>query len=424
MPARRLEAGGQGVAISVGPIRTEFTRIPQYRLARSPMLGEGDLIFAVGILAMSVFALQVDFLMQFMAVSAPTTEIQPSAQLIARLLAEDYSGDRHGHLDSDTGMTAEKKAPSFYLPVGNRGPLDHVGGATETAFHPVRAPHSEVVESTAAHQPLPRDAEQFAMEAPSPVPVIPGILEPQDLQGEDGIADSSEAAAVVPAELEEGWGFQDWMEVSEERIDPAFRAEIEKARLRLQINPDDSWALQQLGYYQYLADDHERCLVTYRRFLDLYPDSAAGHNNLALVYKRLGEYEIEEVFYLRALALEPGDTHAMNNLAVNLAHQERFDEALAIMDQLQELTPMDPYANLHRAKIYAAKGEEDEALYFLKLALQSVSRLDTLHHIEFRQDIRVDPAFDGLREQRQFTRLLSRYYGSDAEALLRGGASG
>ena len=84
-----LERNGQNVAFSVGPIRTEFSRVPQYRLARSAMLGEGDLIFAIGILAMSVFALQVDFLMRMLAENTPSTQIAPSTELIARLLAED-----------------------------------------------------------------------------------------------------------------------------------------------------------------------------------------------------------------------------------------------------------------------------------------------------------------------------------------------
>ena len=41
--------------------------------------------------------------------------------------------------------------------------------------------------------------------------------------------------------------------------------------------------------------------------------------------------------------------------------------------------------------------------------------LDTLHNIEFRQDIRVDPAFEQMRQQERFTKLLMRYYGDKAE---------
>jgi Flp pilus assembly protein TadD len=209
------------------------------------------------------------------------------------------------------------------------------------------------------------------------------------------------------------------MDVSEDRIDDSFAETIDRAQEKLRLDPEDAWALQQIGYYQYLAEDTERCLATYQKFVDLYPDEPAGYNNLALVYKRKGEFETEETLYLRALALKSNDTHAINNRAVNLAHQERFDEALELMAQLEALTPIDPYANLHRAKIYAAMGNDDEALAYLKSALQGMNRLDTLHHIEFRQDIRLDPAFDSLRSGKRFARLLMRYYGADALSLVR-----
>ena len=109
------------------------------------------------------------------------------------------------------------------------------------------------------------------------------------------------------------------------------------------------------------------------------------------------------------------DDHAINNLAVCLAHQGRFEEALALMKQLEVLTPDDAYADLHRAKIYAAMGKEPEAYKHLELSLQRMKQLDTLHNIEFRQDIRVDPALDELRKQDRFRNLLTRYYGNRKE---------
>ena len=412
-----VDVGQPGVAVAVGPIRAEFTRVAQYRLPRSGMLGEGDLILAIGILAMSVFAMQLELVMRLVGDSAPTTTLQPTAELIARLLAEDYAGADAATIHRDTGAQNNRRAPSYYLPVGADGPKDRLGGAEEVALRPVRVPNQDNPASHSAHQPLPPDGETLAQEE-SPKPRVPDVLEPQDLQGEEAMADA-ESTRPVPMEEEEGWGFSDWMDVSEDRIDDSFAETIDRAQEKLRLDPEDAWALQQIGYYQYLAEDTERCLATYQKFVDIYPDEPAGYNNLALVYKRKGDFATEETLYLRALALKSSDTHAINNLAVNLAHQERFDEALELMEQLKELTPIDPYANLHRAKIYAAMGNDDEALSYLKLALQGMNRLDTLHHIEFRQDIRVDPAFDSLRAGKRFERLLVRYYGADARSLVR-----
>jgi hypothetical protein len=90
------------------------------------------------------------------------------------------------------------------------------------------------------------------------------------------------------------------------------------------------------------------------------------------------------------------------------------------MELLSDLDPDDPYAHLHRAKIYAAMGDSSQAYAFLERALDGVQRLDTLHHIEFRQDLRVDPSFDGLRDESRFTGLIARYYGPDGGSGWRG----
>ena len=66
------------------------------------------------------------------------------------------------------------------------------------------------------------------------------------------------------------------------------------------------------------------------------------------------------------------------------------------------------------------QSKEEKAYRLLRRALDGVAALDTLHHIEFRQDIRIDPAFATMRKQRRFEHLLRRYYGDDAEFLVSG----
>jgi Tfp pilus assembly protein PilF len=137
-------------------------------------------------------------------------------------------------------------------------------------------------------------------------------------------------------------------------------------------------------------------------------------NNKALIYKRLGQYGKEEGMYRLALALDPSDPTPMVNLALNLAHQGKFDDALRWMDRADRLDKTDPYHELHRAKIFAAKGDRAAALQWLDLALQRSQALDILHHIEFRQDIRVDPAFAELRRDAEFRAILKKFYGDDS----------
>ena len=82
-----------------------------------------------------------------------------------------------------------------------------------------------------------------------------------------------------------------------------------------------------------------------------------------------------------------------------------------MLRQLEREIPDDAYADLHRAKTYALMGDEPKAYKFLEKSLKSMRKLDTLHNIEFQQDIRVDPAFLTMRKAERFKRLLLRYYG-------------
>jgi tetratricopeptide (TPR) repeat protein len=423
----------QSVKFNQGPVRIELALVPQFRHARSAFLGEGDLVLAVAILAMSVLAMQMEAL--FRINEAPPVSGQmtdPAVEYIVRLLAEDYAGEQNGRpgigeLETAFEEAAAKDVDSFFMPSGTITDLERmVGGDAEG--DEVRVPDAE--ESGAGEfQPVPEDsmALNWALDDLGDKNSSREVTDQSFDDQQKAQNDAEDDAPLSPTEESLGWGFYDWYDARDARVDHTdIQENLEEARGRLAIDPDDPWALTQLGYYQYLAFDYEGCKDTYAKFIGLYASDASGYNNLALVYKRLGEYPKEEAHYRLALALDPQDSFVLNNLAVNLAHQGRFDEALEIMEKLAILQPQDPYSDLHRSKIAAAMGESGSALRFLELALQGMAKLDTLHHIEFRQDIRVDPAFDLIRQGEGFTGLLMQYYGEDALPLLAGdgGSSG
>ncbi len=344
-----------------------------------------------------------------------------TAEYLARLLKEDFDGEERGALEDDIDRPdADREiAPKkIFLPAGNDGPITKMGGAEDEALEPVRTVVEEdlPIPDLKQEEELPLYAEDVGTPVPVPIPVEP-------TEADDGVADgmdvddsdADEISPDPPAEEEEGWGIPDWYDERDAQLE---ELEIERmlrhAKHRIAIDPDDPAALSVLSYYQYLAEDFDEALKTYDRFIELYPDDAAGYNNKALVFKRRGDYKREEALYRVALGLEPGDVTAMNNLAVNLSHQGRHPEALAVMEQLETLDPDDPYADLHRAKVHAELGDDDAALDYLEKALQGMLKLDTLHHIEFRQDIRVDPSFEALRQTYRFRAILNEYYGSDS----------
>lgn len=338
-----------------------------------------------------------------------------TAEYLARLLRRDYDGADQGVIEDRIERPKSEKETDEFMPAGSPGPITKMGGAENTSSKPVRS----IVEDEPSVAAKAKAQEMTAPQVEGPK-MQGAAAEDETKAGErDGIADldpeDKRSDAEAPSEEHKGWGFPEWYDERDKAMDDMeIEMSMRIARHRLAINPDDPQALSILSYYQYLAQDYNGARKTYDHYIELFPDDPAGYNNKALIYKREGEYQKEESLYRIALALAPGDTTAMNNLGVNLAHQHRFEEALAVMRELEITDPRDAYADLHRAKIHAEMGKDEEALRYLEKSLEGMSRLDTLHEIEFRQDIRLDPSFEKLRDTYRFRAILDRFYGKDS----------
>ncbi len=411
--------------VEVGPVSVRVELLKVVPLRRSePFPWYGSLAFFTVLMAATLGLAQGELVYRYRCDWGPIfgwecpvqnqmADSSINAEYIARLLRQDYAGEEQGVVEQETPTQVHEVAAEF-IPAGDAGPPDEFGGSENTTPDPVRSTE-ETPAPPAAPKPVPTIEAVEGMGTPVQLPAEPEVPVDGEADADGGFdTDAPDEPELddgeAPTEEKRGWGFRDWIDAETREV----AREISRAQRRLRIDPDDPAALGVLAYYQYLGQDYESAERTFDRIIELMPDSSHGYNNKALVYKRTREYQKEEALYRVALAMDPSDGTAMNNLAVNLAHQGRFGEALAYMKRLEAILPDDPYSDLHRSKIHAEMGQEALALRYLDEALAGMAALDTLHHIEFRQDIRVDPSYAKLREDPAFHAILRKYYGEDA----------
>ncbi len=406
------------VRLTVGDVAVTLSLAPAFPVRRGEPFGwAASLGWFATVLGLTLLGAQGDLVWRHRCLVAPAVFGAPAltwypeclpgaesadptfdAELLQRLLNKDFEGEDVGTIAKDFERPEAERTVRIYMPGGHDGPKETMGGAAETSDAPSLLPE-EHLRQRPAIDPVLREVPNgrgVAVSSPNP----------------DDVAADDETEREAPSAERVGWGIADWYDEEDERLDSLeIKMKVREAKARLRLDPDDEYALSLLSYYQYLSMDYLAAEATYDRSIELYPADGGNYNNKALIYKRKGLYVEEEGLYLLALALRPDDVTALNNLAVNLAHQGRIAEALEIMARLEVLDPDDAYADLHRAKIHAMAGNEAEAMRYMEKSLLGMEELDTLHTIEYRQDIRLDPAFAALRKQESFHRLLHRYYG-------------
>jgi tetratricopeptide (TPR) repeat protein len=403
--------GPDQVAIQEGRLDVRARAIRTFGLPRW-IAEQSDLVFPLVMMIVSVVGLQLHLLallwaMMFPPAGGPVAP-EPSIEYLTRLLRGDNAGHETGVVAiREHKVASDTKIDSYYLPAGSPGPITEPGGGRRVGPVPRSSdPRPQKGEEAALQiQELGTTEDLQPQEAP-PAPDIDELADPL------ATPDGEQEKQLESVEVKQGFGLTDWYDTEDARRDETeVRDTIRAADRLLRLDPDNLYGLSVKAYYQYLAMDVVGAEATYDRMLQLDATSGATWNNLALLYKRKGEWQKEEELYATSLMMEPNQPNTYINLALCYGHQGRFDEALATMKRVENELPDDAYADLHRAKIYALMGKEEESYRFLRKSLQSMRKLDTLHNIEYQQDVRVDPAFDKMRDSPRFKRLLTKYYG-------------
>jgi Flp pilus assembly protein TadD len=136
-------------------------------------------------------------------------------------------------------------------------------------------------------------------------------------------------------------------------------------------NPADAKSHFELGNQLAELGDFEGAVESYKRALEIEPNSAMILGSLGSVCHKLGWYGSAREWYERALEVEPHQADTMRNLGVTLAFMEKYGQAI---QHLSEAARRDPgLFDVHRAlgTVLEQAGRPHEALYAYGRALES-----------------------------------------------------
>jgi len=162
-----------------------------------------------------------------------------------------------------------------------------------------------------------------------------------------------------------------------------FREAGQQFRETLRLDPYFPEAFNNLGFIEYANGHYEDALVRYNRALRIEPRSATVLKNIGACYFSMHRYEDASKAVQMALEIDP-------------RLYQRIASGGGTLIQMAE--PNDPLMHFHLAKIFAGRGDKDQAMTFLYKAVDA--GYDDL------KTLKTEPAFAVLAADERFARLL------------------
>jgi tetratricopeptide (TPR) repeat protein/tRNA A-37 threonylcarbamoyl transferase component Bud32 len=111
------------------------------------------------------------------------------------------------------------------------------------------------------------------------------------------------------------------------------------------------------AYHSVVTGDRDQTISAYRTVLDLFPDDTYALNNLGVIYSELRDDERAADLYARALAVDGTMRLHYSNLASALDNQEKFDSAATVIQRFEGRFPGNPEVAI--AHIFHAVTQKD-----------------------------------------------------------------
>jgi tetratricopeptide (TPR) repeat protein len=140
---------------------------------------------------------------------------------------------------------------------------------------------------------------------------------------------------------------------------------VAAGRRALELQPNYSQALNNLGIAHYDREDYEAAVECYRQAVRQDPSFAEAHSNLGNALR--AQHKLEEAIasYNRGLQLKPAYADALNNLGTALRDAKRWSEAEIAYRKALALKPQDPATLNNLALVVMDLQRNDEAAAIL-----------------------------------------------------------
>lgn len=128
------------------------------------------------------------------------------------------------------------------------------------------------------------------------------------------------------------------------------------------------------------AGDLEAAVAEWKKALAMEPDDTSALNNLGAAYSEMGRMEEALAQFRRAIELDPDGYKTYNNLGVSLARAGRFEEAAGALEKSLELNPSDAQAQSSLGGVYLNLGRLAEARDLLEKSLAELPNDPNAHN--------------------------------------------
>jgi len=174
---------------------------------------------------------------------------------------------------------------------------------------------------------------------------------------------------------------------------------VSECKVAGELDPLSMIISTELGKTYYYARRYDEAIEQYMKSLEIDQNFALAHKGLAEVYSKQSNFDESLAEIEKAISLSKRSIFILDDLGYIYALAGRRDEAERVLDELESLsteTYVPPYG---RAAIHAGLGNRDKALEWLGKAYEERS---------FLAWIKMDPVFDGLRDDKRFGSLLEK----------------